>query len=107
MPASTARPGRPPKRNGNRFAPRPICYSSAPTSAQSSIRFGWNVIATMRSPKLSLFEESDRLLVNSLDVTDPKSVKNAIEVNHLGCDVYYQDKPLSCTWIGMIAHYYP
>src|SRR5262249_14971927 len=39
---------------------------------------GWNVIATMRSPQPGLFQESDRLLVTSLDVTDPKSVSNAI-----------------------------
>lgn len=38
----------------------------------------WNVIATMRSPKPGLFEESDRLLVTSLDVTDPTSISDAI-----------------------------
>lgn len=39
---------------------------------------GWNVIATMRSPKPMLFEESERLLVTTLDVTDPNSVSTAI-----------------------------
>lgn len=39
---------------------------------------GWNVIATMRSPKPTLFEESDRLLVTALDVTDPNSVSDAV-----------------------------
>jgi NAD(P)-dependent dehydrogenase (short-subunit alcohol dehydrogenase family) len=39
----------------------------------------WNVIATMRSPKPGLSEASNRLLVTSLDVTDPTSVSEAIE----------------------------
>lgn len=39
---------------------------------------GWNVIATMRSPRPGLFEEGDRLLVTALDVTDPESVANAV-----------------------------
>ena len=39
---------------------------------------GWNVVATMRSPKPMLFEESDRLLVTALDVTDPESVSDAL-----------------------------
>jgi hypothetical protein len=33
---------------------------------------GWNVIATMRSPKPMPFEDSDRLLVTELDVKDFK-----------------------------------
>lgn len=40
---------------------------------------GWNVIATMRSPKEGLFEESDRLLVTSLNVTKPESISAAID----------------------------
>jgi NAD(P)-dependent dehydrogenase (short-subunit alcohol dehydrogenase family) len=47
-------------------------------SAALFLARGWNVIATMRSPKPSLFEESDRLLVTALDVTDPASISNAI-----------------------------
>ena len=39
---------------------------------------GWNVIATMRSPKAGLFEESERLLVTALDVTQPASISAAI-----------------------------
>jgi NAD(P)-dependent dehydrogenase (short-subunit alcohol dehydrogenase family) len=39
---------------------------------------GWNVIATMRTPRPALFEDSDRLLVTALDVTDPKSITNAV-----------------------------
>ena len=39
---------------------------------------GWNVIATMRSPMPKLFEASKRLLVTTLDVTDPDSVSDAI-----------------------------
>jgi NAD(P)-dependent dehydrogenase (short-subunit alcohol dehydrogenase family) len=39
---------------------------------------GWNVLATMRSPKPALFEDSDRLLVTALNVTDSDSVSNAV-----------------------------
>jgi NAD(P)-dependent dehydrogenase (short-subunit alcohol dehydrogenase family) len=39
---------------------------------------GWNVIATMRSPKSGLFDAHDRLLIVPLDVTHPKSVSDAI-----------------------------
>ncbi len=47
---------------------------------------GWNVIATMRSPKPGLFEDSDLLLVTALDVTRPKSVADAIAkgIAHFG-----------------------
>jgi NAD(P)-dependent dehydrogenase (short-subunit alcohol dehydrogenase family) len=47
-------------------------------SAALFLTRGWNVIATMRSPKPMPFDESDRLLVTALDVTDPKSISNAI-----------------------------
>ena len=47
-------------------------------SAALFLARGWNVIATMRSPKPGLFEDSERLLVTSLDVTDPKSGSDAI-----------------------------
>jgi NAD(P)-dependent dehydrogenase (short-subunit alcohol dehydrogenase family) len=49
-------------------------------SAALFLARGWNVIATMRSPRPVLFEESDRLLVTALDVTDPTSISNAVEV---------------------------
>ena len=47
-------------------------------SASLFLANGWNVIATMRTPKPGSFEENERLLVTALDVTDPKSVSNAI-----------------------------
>ena len=47
-------------------------------SAALFLARGWNVIATMRSPRPTLFEDSDRLLVTALDVTDPTSISNAI-----------------------------
>ena len=40
---------------------------------------GWTVIATMRSPREGLFAPSDRLRILSLDVTDPDSIRAAIE----------------------------
>jgi NAD(P)-dependent dehydrogenase (short-subunit alcohol dehydrogenase family) len=49
------------------------------TSAQFFLARNWNVIATMRSPKPTLFENSDRLLVTALDVTEPNSVANAVK----------------------------
>jgi len=47
-------------------------------SAELFLARGWNVIATMRSPKPELFESNDRLLVTSLDVTNTTSVSDAI-----------------------------
>src|SRR4030095_7646719 len=47
-------------------------------SARLFLARGWNVIATMRSPKPVQFDESDRLLVTALDVTDPNSVAKAV-----------------------------
>lgn len=47
-------------------------------SASLFLAQGWNVVATMRSPKSGLFEESDRLLITSLDVTQPESISAAI-----------------------------
>jgi len=47
-------------------------------TAELFLARGWNVIATMRSPRPALFEESERLLVTALDVTDPDSISNAI-----------------------------
>jgi NAD(P)-dependent dehydrogenase (short-subunit alcohol dehydrogenase family) len=42
-------------------------------------RQGWNVIATMRTPKPDLFAPSSRLRVLALDVTDEKSIAAAIK----------------------------
>ena len=47
-------------------------------SARLFLARGWNVIASMRSPDPALFERHDRLLVTSLDVTDPNSIAEAI-----------------------------
>lgn len=39
----------------------------------------WNVVATMRTPREDLFAPSDRLRVLRLDVTDPESIRQAVE----------------------------
>jgi NAD(P)-dependent dehydrogenase (short-subunit alcohol dehydrogenase family) len=39
---------------------------------------GWNVIATMRTPREDLLPRSDRLRVVALDVTKPKSIEAAL-----------------------------
>jgi len=39
---------------------------------------GWNVIATMRTPREDVLPRSDRLRVVALDVTDPGSIAGAI-----------------------------
>ncbi|WP_448332971.1 SDR family oxidoreductase [Streptomyces sp. DSM 41534] len=40
---------------------------------------GWNVIATMRTPRPGDFPESDRFRVVALDVTEPESIAAAFE----------------------------
>ncbi|MFC8430444.1 SDR family oxidoreductase [Streptomyces sp. NPDC057253] len=40
---------------------------------------GWNVIATMRTPRTGVLPESDRMRVVPLDVTEPASITAAIE----------------------------
>jgi len=40
---------------------------------------GWNVIATMRTPRRDILPKSERLRVLSLDVTVPESISAAIE----------------------------
>ena len=40
---------------------------------------GWSVIATMRTPREQVLPRSDRLRVLALDVTDPKSLAQAVE----------------------------
>lgn len=47
---------------------------------------GWNVIATMRTPKAELFEASEHLFITSLDVTNPGSIADAISkgIAHFG-----------------------
>jgi len=39
----------------------------------------WRVVATMRTPRADILPTSSRLLVLQLDVTDPQSIRNAIE----------------------------
>lgn len=40
---------------------------------------GWNVIATMRKPRLDLLPTSDRMRVIALDVTHPDSIASALK----------------------------
>jgi NAD(P)-dependent dehydrogenase (short-subunit alcohol dehydrogenase family) len=40
---------------------------------------GWNVIATMRTPRVGVLPESDRLRVIELDVTKPETITAALE----------------------------
>lgn len=43
--------------------------------ARDFLKRGWNVIATMRSPREDLLPPSERLRVLPLDVTDPQSIR--------------------------------
>jgi len=40
---------------------------------------GWNVIATMRTPREDVLPRSERIRVLALDVTDPRSIEAALE----------------------------
>ncbi len=42
---------------------------------------GWNVIATMRTPRDDVLPRSDRLRVVALDVTSPESIAAALEAS--------------------------
>jgi NAD(P)-dependent dehydrogenase (short-subunit alcohol dehydrogenase family) len=42
---------------------------------------GWNVVATMRTPRADVFPRSDRLRVVALDVTRPESIAAALEAS--------------------------
>src|SRR3954454_6669239 len=42
---------------------------------------GWNVVATMRTPREDILPRSERLRVLALDVTKPESVAAAIEAS--------------------------
>lgn len=44
-------------------------------------RNGWNVIATMRTPRRDLLPEGDRMHVVALDVTNPDSIAAALEAS--------------------------
>lgn len=62
-------------------------------TAQLFLDRGWEVIATMRTPKAALFPESERLRILQLDVTDQQSIQNVMQqagsidvlVNNAGC----------------------
>lgn len=48
-------------------------------TAKLFLENGWNVVATMRQPKADILPASDNLTVLPLDVTNPDSIKKAIE----------------------------
>jgi NAD(P)-dependent dehydrogenase (short-subunit alcohol dehydrogenase family) len=41
-------------------------------------RLGWNVIATMRTPRDGLLPDTDRMRILALDVTNPESIDRAV-----------------------------
>ncbi|MDR6819974.1 NAD(P)-dependent dehydrogenase (short-subunit alcohol dehydrogenase family) [Neorhizobium sp. 2083] len=47
--------------------------------AQKFVEAGWNVIATMRTPRNDLLPSNDRLEILPLDVTSADSIANAVE----------------------------
>ncbi|WP_426700993.1 SDR family oxidoreductase [Rhodanobacter sp. Col0626] len=47
--------------------------------ARTFLDRGWQVIATMRTPREDVLPVSDRLRVITLDVTDPRSIQQAVE----------------------------
>ncbi|MGO9993522.1 MAG: SDR family oxidoreductase [Steroidobacteraceae bacterium] len=48
-------------------------------TAQYFLDRDWNVIATMRTPREDVLPRSERLRVLALDVTDPKSIRQAVD----------------------------
>ncbi|MBU2486852.1 MAG: SDR family oxidoreductase [Alphaproteobacteria bacterium] len=48
-------------------------------TARHFLANGWNVIATMRTPRDGLFAQTDRIRILALDVTSPGSIAAAIE----------------------------
>lgn len=48
-------------------------------TARHFLAKGWNVIATMRTPRQDILPASDRLRILTLDVTDPASIAAAME----------------------------
>ena len=48
-------------------------------TARHFLAKGWNVVATMRTPRQDLLPRSERLRVLALDVNDPKSIAAAIQ----------------------------
>ena len=49
-------------------------------TARHFLDHGWNVVATMRQPRTDVLPTSDRLRVLALDVIDPDSIAQAVEV---------------------------
>ena len=50
-------------------------------TAQRFLDEGWNVVATMRTPRPDVLPASDRLTLLPLDVTDPESIANAVKAS--------------------------
>ncbi|GAS93768.1 dehydrogenase [Mycolicibacterium canariasense] len=48
-------------------------------TARKFLDEGWNVVATMRTPREDVLPSSDRLKIVALDVTSPDSIANAIQ----------------------------
>ena len=48
-------------------------------TARHFLANGWNVIATMRTPRDGLFAQTDRIRILALDVTSPDSIAAALE----------------------------
>lgn len=49
-------------------------------TARHFLAQGWNVVATMRTPREDVLPASERLRVLALDVTDPASISQALDV---------------------------
>jgi NAD(P)-dependent dehydrogenase (short-subunit alcohol dehydrogenase family) len=47
--------------------------------ARDFLAKGWRVVATMRTPRADLLPASDALRILALDVTDPESIRTAVE----------------------------
>ncbi|MFJ9542567.1 SDR family oxidoreductase [Streptomyces sp. NPDC101225] len=59
-----------------------ITGASSGYGRETAVHFhaqGWNVIATMRTPRAGVLPESDRLRIVGLDVTKPESITAAFE----------------------------
>ena len=50
-------------------------------TARHFLAQGWNVVATMRTPREEVLPRSDRLRVVALDVTNPESIAGALAVS--------------------------
>lgn len=49
-------------------------------TAKHFLERGWNVVATMRTPREELLPRSEHLRVLALDVTDPQSIRRCVEL---------------------------